>query len=138
MAIELMDSDGENRAVRAFLLLYGTNAKTTVGDMAVHLRRSGFPHWPDWVNTEHPVAHLTKAGAQLWLRHLLALEPGSASLADAQAEIARLRGALEDQSDTIRACFKAVGYTEEYALQWPKEKASVTFKRWFDEQVSTK
>lgn len=42
----------------------------------------------------------------------------------------------EDLRDTISAIFKAVGYTEEYARQWPKEKASVTFKRWFDERVA--
>lgn len=40
-----------------------------------------------------------------------------------------------DVADTIAAIFAAVGYTEEYARQWPKEKASVTFKRWFDERV---
>ena len=95
MTIELMDSDGENRALRSFLLLYGCNPKTTVGCMLSHMRLSGFPHWPEWVNTEHPGEHLTKAGAQLWIRHLLALEPDARSLADAQAEIARLRGALE-------------------------------------------
>ena len=57
----------------------------------------------------------------------------AASLADAQAEIARLRGALEksekrriDLDDTIHAIFNAVGYS------------AVTFKRWFDEQVSPK
>jgi hypothetical protein len=42
----------------------------------------------------------------------------------------------KDLSDTINAIFSAVGYTEEYARQWPKEKASVTFKRWFDEQLA--
>ena len=65
--------------------------------------------------------------------------------ADAQAEIARLRGALEkvekrntDLEDSIGAMLSAVGYTAEYALQWPKEKVSVTFKRWFEERVSAR
>jgi hypothetical protein len=42
----------------------------------------------------------------------------------------------EDYRDTLQAVFNAVGYTEEYARQWPKEKASVTFKRWFDEKLA--
>ena len=95
MTIELMDSDGENRALRSFLLLYGCNPKTTVEGMRSHMNLSGFTNHPEWANTEHPNEHLTKAGAQLWIRHLLALEPDARSLADAQAEIARLRGALE-------------------------------------------
>jgi hypothetical protein len=45
-------------------------------------------------------------------------------------------GAHQDLADTIAAMLAAVGYTEEYARQWPKEKASVTFKRWFDEQIA--
>jgi hypothetical protein len=35
---------------------------------------SGFKSWPAWVDTEPEGAHLTKAGAQLWIRHLFALE----------------------------------------------------------------
>ncbi len=42
----------------------------------------------------------------------------------------------QDYNDTIKAIFAAVGYTKEYALQWPKERASITFKRWFDEQLA--
>jgi hypothetical protein len=41
----------------------------------------------------------------------------------------------QDLRDTIRAVFDAVGYPTEYALQHRKEKVSVTFKRWFDEQM---
>ena len=41
-----------------------------------------------------------------------------------------------DLRDTIAAMLDAVGYPDEYALSWPKEKASVTFKRWFDEQLA--
>lgn len=39
-----------------------------------------------------------------------------------------------DLRETVGLIFEAVGYKEEYALQWPTEKASVTFKRWFDER----
>lgn len=69
----LADEDGENMAVRAFLLLYGGQAQgMTVKDMRDHMRRSGFPHWPAWVDAQ-PDSHLTKGGAQEWICHLLAL-----------------------------------------------------------------
>jgi hypothetical protein len=71
---ELMDSDGENRAVRSFLMQYGYPG-LTVGAMRDHMRSSGWEgYWPEWVADAHSAAHLTKAGAQLWLRCLFALE----------------------------------------------------------------
>lgn len=69
---DLLDADGENRAVRAFLLYYGCGRSVTAAEMAVHMRLSGFDVAPDWV-AKAP-GHLTKAGAQLWLRMLFALE----------------------------------------------------------------
>jgi len=48
---------------------------------------------------------------------------------------AALQKKHNDFVETIGLMLAAVGYKEEYALQWPKEKASVTFKRWFDEQM---
>jgi hypothetical protein len=67
----LKDEDGENRAVRAFLMIYGTPGLTAAA-MAAHMRRSGFDYVPAWV--ERSPEFLTKAGAQLWLRMLFALE----------------------------------------------------------------
>ena len=72
--MQLLDEEGENRAARAFLMLYGTNPQTTVGMMRNHMTLSGFPLWPKWVSTGHESEHLTKAGAQSWLRHLFGLE----------------------------------------------------------------
>ena len=40
-----------------------------------------------------------------------------------------------DFKESVGLMLAAVGYTEEYANQWPKEKVSITFKRWFDEQL---
>lgn len=72
---DLLDTDGENRAVRAFLLLYGTSCGVTVGVMQRHMRMSGFPHWLEWVAKPDAAGeHLNKAAAQAWLRHLFALE----------------------------------------------------------------
>jgi hypothetical protein len=69
----VQDADGENKAVRSFLMLYGQPG-LTVGKMKKHMTMSGFKAWPAWVETEPHGAHLTKAGAQLWIRHLFALE----------------------------------------------------------------
>lgn len=44
------------------------------------------------------------------------------------------RDKQSDLLETLRLVFESVGYSADYAIQWPKEKASVTFKRWFDEQ----
>ena len=69
----ILDEEGENLAVRAFLMNYGHNSPT-VDQMLNHMIRSGYPLWPDWVETKEARGHLTKAGAQLWLRYLFELE----------------------------------------------------------------
>ena len=69
----VQDAEGENKAVRSFLTVYGPPG-LTVGRMKLHMTMSGFTSWPAWVDTEPDGAHLTKAGAQLWIRHLFALE----------------------------------------------------------------
>lgn len=82
---ELLDEeDGENRAVRTFLSQYQGDARTTHAKMRYALKMSGFDStWPEWANQDQ---HLTKLGAQNWLRHLFALEPQLAipSLTDAE------------------------------------------------------
>jgi hypothetical protein len=72
---DLVEEDGENQAVRCFLGAYQCNPNTTVLSMKRHLQESGFDGlWPSW--TDEPVnqGHLTKSGAQSWLRYLFALE----------------------------------------------------------------
>lgn len=83
MSRELMDSDGENRAVRAFIAMYEMQNSITAGGMHNHLRMCGFDVAPDWAKT-NPKMHLTKAGAQIWLRMLFDLEkpPKDATLAE--------------------------------------------------------
>lgn len=69
---ELLDGDGENRAVRCFLMLYGGTPGVSTSQMRNHLARSGFEdYWPDWTVQD---MHLTKGGAQDWLRYLFRLE----------------------------------------------------------------
>jgi hypothetical protein len=72
-AAPVQDAEGENKAVRCFLMLYGQPG-LTVGQMKKHMAMSGFKSRPAWVDTEPDGAHLTKAGAQLWIRHLFALD----------------------------------------------------------------
>lgn len=74
---KLMSSDGENQAVRCFLLHY-QNPGVSIGALRSALRRSGFDGcWPDWVNGMETSESITKAGAQLWIRHLFNLEQES-------------------------------------------------------------
>lgn len=71
----LLDDDGENLPVRWFLAAYGGGAAKTIGTMRKHLRMSGYDgFWPEWCNTPNPGQHLTKGGAQAWLRYLFDLE----------------------------------------------------------------
>lgn len=89
---DLIDSDGENRAVRSFLALYGTTTGISVEYMRTHMRLSGFDkHWPAWVEQKGDGEHLTKGGAQDWLRHLFALEQP----ADERKDAERYRGIRE-------------------------------------------
>lgn len=74
---ELLDSDGENRAVRSFLMQYSCDRALTVGAMRKHIDMSGWPlhYCPDFARTGAcDSEHLTKAGAQLWIRFLFSLE----------------------------------------------------------------
>lgn len=70
-ADKMVDTDGENKALRCFLMVYGTPG-LTVGAMQAHLVRCGYPLWPAWVDSSHQEERLTKAGAQQWIRFLLA------------------------------------------------------------------
>ena len=71
--IKLVDDEGENQAVRMFLALYGVACCATTEKMRKHLKMAGFDGaWPEWANSHN--GHLTKAGAQLWIRHLFNLE----------------------------------------------------------------
>lgn len=80
---DLIDpTDGENRAIRCFLMLYGSSGPEsyTIGQMRRHLQRSGYPFWPEWV-LDRDDLHLNKADAQSWLRHLFGLEAVASALA---------------------------------------------------------
>lgn len=70
---QLLNKNGENQAVRMFLMHYGGCDSPTAKSMREHLRLAGFDGcWPDWAKQQDE--HLTTSGAQDWLRHLFALE----------------------------------------------------------------
>jgi hypothetical protein len=67
--------EDENEAVRMFLMFYGGNGGITVSEMLENMTASGFYGcWPAWVEEAENEEHLTKAGAQSWLRYLFTLE----------------------------------------------------------------
>lgn len=71
----LLDEEGENQAVRDFLMLYQGDPSCNVGAMRQHMRRAGWDRcWPAWAGNVQDRTHLTKSGAQSWLRHLFSLE----------------------------------------------------------------
>lgn len=85
---ELLDEDGENQAVRMFLMAYGEPG-LTVARMRRHMELAGWPQAPEWALKPEAQGHLTKGGAQDWLRHLFALEKlaGQKLLDQAMAEL---------------------------------------------------
>lgn len=69
-----MDDEGENRAIRSFLSAYQNPSVTTV-QMRDQMEMCGWDGcWPSWVSNARDGEGLTKSGAQIWIRHLLALE----------------------------------------------------------------
>lgn len=87
MTRKLLDDDGENIAVRAFLQLYGGTSSVNIGQMCDHLSRSDFiGYWPEWVCKSVREQHLTKGGAQSWIRYLFSLEQASDSSSNVKGE----------------------------------------------------
>ncbi len=70
---QILDDEGENLAVRSFLMQYSCDRSITAEEMCRHMKLSGWDEfWPTWAPGSN--AHLTKAGAQIWLRLLFNLE----------------------------------------------------------------
>ncbi len=71
----LLDDDGENRAVRSFLMQYSCDRSLTVSQMRKHMDMSGWPleYCPPFARLGG-TKHLSKAGAQIWIRHLFSME----------------------------------------------------------------
>lgn len=113
---ELIDDDGENLAVRWFLAAYSGGVNTG-HRMAIHMQKCGFG-WthPDWVKKYVPGEHLSKGGAQAWLRHLFALE---AQPSDATAQPIDLTGeriAIQKIRELCKASVMVTTYDVEQIL----------------------
>ena len=73
---QLLHADGENLAVRSFLMFYSCDTSRKISEMAEHMALSGWSYekyCPDCLK-DFREDHLTKADAQLWIRHLFSLE----------------------------------------------------------------
>lgn len=78
MERDLLDADGQNRAVRCFLRAYSCDRSMSVAEMCQHMSRTGWHGaWPAWAS-EANGSDLTKGSAQDWLRHLFKMETDSA------------------------------------------------------------
>lgn len=77
---DLMDTDGENKAMRSFLRFY-LKPGITIGEMRENLASEGWEgYWPDSIGAADWTSTLTKFEAQAWLRHLFNLEVGAEQL----------------------------------------------------------
>lgn len=77
VACNLIDENGDNRAVQLFLAMYGNEDDVSIARMQLHLERYGFGcYLPDWVETEKGVLTITRA--REWIRHLFLLEKAEA------------------------------------------------------------
>jgi hypothetical protein len=116
MTRPLVDADGENQAVRQFLIFYGGNPSVTVGKARQFLEETGFKGCaPEWALAEHKDAHLTKAGAQLWIRHLFA---------------------LENAGTTPAAHWRAKGEPDPHAGHYDGERAGLTLGQLTDDELA--
>lgn len=112
---ELLDDEGENRAVRSFLLQYSCDRSITVGAMLAHMNRSGWRgDAPAFALSVRPEEHLTKAGAQLWIRHLLSLERAAMQTAEPVRVGTRSTDDLQHMlwSATISGCAVTINHIE--------------------------
>lgn len=86
--LNLLDDEGENQAVRSFLMQYSCDRAVTVDQMRKHMDLCGWSGcWPEFVEKAGSKEHLTKAGAQIWIRHLIDMERRAAPSASASDEL---------------------------------------------------
>jgi hypothetical protein len=68
----------------------------TVGKMKKHLTNCGYPFWPTWCDEPNGDGmHLTKGGAQAWLRHLFSLEKDEAPAPPVHSLAVRAQGEFD-------------------------------------------
>lgn len=128
MTRDLVDpTDGENRAVRMFLARYGGGSAQTVPAMREHMTFAGFPYWPAWA--EKDVGHLTKGGAQDWLRFLFAMETAPAPCAQCHGQGYYLSGDIGDPPIQCEACIEDQGPAEKAAPHQNPESVTCKYCR---------
>ena len=74
MNTRLMNDDGDNLAVWAFLNEYRSAYQHTLGTMMRQMSLAGFRSHPEWLADYDMTSCLTESEAQRWLRFLFELE----------------------------------------------------------------
>ena len=105
-----------------------TAAQAVVQDDLITLRKPTTSAEMLWLLK---LAHLVISDMDKTLEKTLAPAQPAVEQGAAYAELEKKHA---DFVETVGLMLAAIGYKEDYARQWPKEKASVTFRRWFDEQ----
>lgn len=119
LARDLVDEEGENRAVRTFLMQYSCDRSGTVGAMLAHMNMSGWRGTaPDFALNVRPETHLTKAGAQIWLRHLFGLEGGNTNQVGCERDDGLLN--IHAENETCEVCSAPAAGTDKDAerIDW--------------------
>lgn len=71
---DLIDTDGENKAIRSFLRFY-LKPGISIGEMRDNMEMAGWEGcWPESIGAADWYSTLTKLETQAWLRHLFSLE----------------------------------------------------------------
>lgn len=90
---DLLDTDGENKAIRSFLR-FCLKPGVTIGEMRDNMESAGWEGcWPDSIGAADWNSTLTKFELQAWLRHLFGLE---AQFATDVGDLEVRAGALPD------------------------------------------
>ena len=96
---DLLDTDGENKAIRSFLRFY-LKPGITIGEMRDNMESSGWDGcWPDSIGAADWNSTLTKFEAQDWLRHLFSLEqPAVPTSSDLEVRAGQMPDYARDQA----------------------------------------
>lgn len=117
---DLIDTDGENKAIRSFLR-FCLNPSISIGEMRDNMAMSGWEGcWPDSIGAADWNSTLTKFETQAWLRHLFSLE---AQFAPAMADLVVRADALPDYARDQAAAGMGIAARDMDAVdaRWERE-----------------
>ena len=116
MRDNLVCEDGENKAVRSFLQMYGSNPTALVSKFVHHMKSLEWDSYPSWVDS-HLNTKMTAGGAQDWIRHLIWLE----TKFNQQAH--------DDMLSALRAIVAVAEQEDSFSMQTIKDAANIAIKQ---------